>query len=145
MSDNFSCFVYGTLVFPEVMRHVLSDGGKKQISVDLDSGVPAVLKGYKRYQVRGAWYPAIIKGEENDEAKGVVVKGLTYNDVLKLDDYEGDTYKRIDVKVFVGDSLNSITTQTYVWTASTDLLENKDWDPNEFKKLIETRSIDELD
>ncbi|CAG8588569.1 15707_t:CDS:2 [Cetraspora pellucida] len=145
MSGEFSCFFYGTLIFPEVIKHVLSVGGREKISVDLNSGAPAVLEGYKRFQVRGAWYPAIVKGHENDETKGVLFKGLTYNDVLKLDNFEGDQYKRIDVKVFVDNSLNPIPTQTYIWIASADLLENKDWDPNKFKKLIENQSIDTLD
>ncbi|CAG8588132.1 4433_t:CDS:2, partial [Dentiscutata heterogama] len=115
MSTDFSCFLYGTLIFPEVIGRILSDGGKEKITVDLNSGAPAVLKGYKRYQVHGAWYPAIIKSNENDETKGVFLKGLSYNDILKLDDFEGDQYKRIDVKVFVGDSLDPIPAQTYVW------------------------------
>ncbi|CAG8846383.1 45937_t:CDS:2, partial [Gigaspora margarita] len=141
MSTEFSCFFYGSLIFPEVMGRILSDYGKEKITVHLNSGAPAVLKGYKRRQVRGAWYPAIIKSNENDEAKGILLKGLSYNDILKLDDYEGDQYKREDVKVFVGDSLDPISTQTYVWIDSANMLEDKDWDPTEFKKKFEKNMI----
>ncbi|CAG8455097.1 21254_t:CDS:2 [Dentiscutata erythropus] len=142
MSTDFSCFLYGTLIFPEVIGRILSNGGKEKITVDLNSGAPAVLKGYKRYQVRGAWYPAIIKSNENDEAKGVFLKGLSYNDILKLDDFEGDQYKRMDVKVFVGDSLDPIPAQTYVWIDSANLLDDKDWDSTEFKKKFDMDMID---
>ncbi|CAG8498909.1 10301_t:CDS:2 [Scutellospora calospora] len=140
MSNEFSCFFYGSLVSPEVIRRVLSDNGNEKITVDLNSGAPAVLKGYKRHKVRGAWYPAIIKSKD-DETKGVVFKGLTYNDLLKLDYYEGDQYKRVNVEVFVNNSTDPIPTQTYVWIASNDLLENEDWSFDEFKKQMQESNI----
>ena len=48
------------------------------------------MKGYKRCKVIGAIYPAILKGDAKDETSGVLLKGLSSQDITRLDQYEGD-------------------------------------------------------
>ena len=82
-------FAYGTLIFDDVMMRVT--GRTFQ-------GRAAVLQGYARYGMMSGPYPGIV------QKKGSAVEGKLYfhidDDSLKrLDEFEGDQYDRIHVKV----------------------------------------------
>lgn len=84
-----SLFVYGTLLFPEVMAAVT---GRRWRSV------AAVLQGYARYQVKGQVFPGICR------RPGAVVFGVVYSDLDErswrcLDYFEGDFYRRRSLTV----------------------------------------------
>ncbi len=82
-------FVYGTLMCADILEAV---AGK------LPGRAPAVLRGYRRFEVRGEGYPAIMAFE------GWTVEGLLCFDISqeswsRLDRFEGEMYLRRLVKV----------------------------------------------
>jgi len=82
-------FVYGTLQFPAVFRVV---SGRSV------PGEPAKLPGYARYQVRGERYPGIVPGADST-VDGILLRGITDDDLARLDRFEGDFYRRERVEV----------------------------------------------
>ena len=83
------CFAYGTLMCGDIMEEVT---GHRHIAE------PGVLKGFRRYAVRGELYPGIVPGEAFD------VSGIVYRDVSpaawrRLDEFEGELYERRQVPI----------------------------------------------
>ena len=60
---KMSAFVYGTLLAPEVVKTLIKRVPKM---------VPAHLKGFTRYRVRGEVYPAIVPTKPEDVVQGKV-------------------------------------------------------------------------
>ncbi|CAI2171220.1 10735_t:CDS:2 [Funneliformis geosporum] len=91
MSDEFTCFFYGTLIFPQILKRVLENGrSNTEKPINIKKRVSAVLKGYKRHKVIGAVYPAILKGDDlKDEINGILLEGLSSQDIARLDNFEG--------------------------------------------------------
>jgi len=115
-------FVYGTLQLPSV---VLKLTGK---SFETDE---AILAGFKSCCVRNCDYPAIIP---NPKAKttGLLLKNVDDISLQAIDYFEGDEYTKQKVTVIVAGK--DISAFTYVWNLGKELLEDKDWDINFFKK-----------
>lgn len=44
MDNNFTCFFYGTLVFPQILKQVLNDGRKNTEPPINVEQIPATLK-----------------------------------------------------------------------------------------------------
>ncbi|ODQ82209.1 hypothetical protein BABINDRAFT_158855 [Babjeviella inositovora NRRL Y-12698] len=108
---------------PRVLCRVLGYNG----DID-DNGRPSglgfqhsTLIGYTRRQVVGLKYPAVI-ADANDSVDGVVVSGLTAEDMTLLDAFEGDEYDRRSVTIGGEDCM------VYYWIAGADRLANKSWD-----------------
>ena len=59
---------------------------------------PGALKNFKRVKVKGAHYPAIIKSN-GDEVQGIVVSGITSDELARLDEFEDDQYERKNIVV----------------------------------------------
>lgn len=83
------CFTYGSLMCESIMTAVTGTHHAYQ---------PALLKGYRRGPVRGETYPGMVPLE------GAQVEGVLYLDVsdegcARLDDFEGDEYRRVAVQV----------------------------------------------
>ena len=87
-------FVYGTLVPGGPNEHVLSAiGGKWE---------EASVKGYLKQQGWGAemGYPGIVLDNTGDEIKGYIYSSDKLDSHWdELDDFEGEEYKRILIKV----------------------------------------------
>ncbi len=114
-------FVYGTLMVPSVMHAVCGYAG---------SGVEAVLPGFRRRLVRGEVYPAILpwKGES---VAGLLYLSVSHTQLLRLDEFEGDLYRREAVDVMLANQ--PVTAQTYViCAASSDLLSDRPWKAQTF-------------
>ena len=99
-------------------------------------------------------YPAIypLNGDnttsnlESRGVLGVIVKGLSDIDVLRLDTFEGDQYNRKQVEAYplkhtsdsVGDVqslVSSIQVETYVWKPEySSELDPAEWDFEEFRR-----------
>lgn len=122
----------------------------------------ATLHNYSRHKVRFCDYPAVIPSSSNLSSslssstlfvRGTYVRGLTDEDIRLLDIYEGDEYVRKVVKIRtlaqvkgedhagIGNLLeekeeaeDEVETETYVWVAGEDALEESDWDLAEFKR-----------
>ncbi len=118
-------FVYGTLMCADIL---------KTVAGELPVRAEAVLHGYRRFEVRGERYPAIIATE------GASVEGLVCFDIgrkswHRLDRFEGEMYQRrlVEVKLKDGDS----TKKAYAYVARKDFedrLGPEEWSFEMFKK-----------
>lgn len=118
-------FVYGTLQFPAIAAAVT---GRRL------EGRAATLDGYARFQVRDAPYPGITP------RAGARVAGLVYDDVdaaalARIDDFEGEMYRREAVTVVLADGSGELMAETYVmrprWRSA---LGGADWDADAFAR-----------
>ena len=112
-------FVYGSLMFPEVVKAVI---GKQLLMKD------AVLKGYKRYKVENGEYPAIVK-DEDSSVTGKLIE-IDKNGLKVLDSFEGEEYKRETVLVEVDGKKQKA--EAYIWKSNQKL--SKTWSLEEFKE-----------
>lgn len=108
----------------------------------------AILHNHSRHKVRFCDYPAVIPSshDSSSSVRGTYVRGLTDGDIWRLDIYEGDEYVRKVVKIRtlaqVGDDAGisnveeaeDVETETYLWIAGDDALEESEWDFAEFKR-----------
>ena len=108
-------------MLPEVLHKVV---GK-----DFSSS-PAILRGWKRCQVQGESYPAIIPVAEQ-AVSGVLWLGLCEKEFLLLDAFEGKEYRRVSVLVTDTEGA-SVDAQTYGWGKQGGLVD-KPWDFEWFK------------
>jgi gamma-glutamylcyclotransferase (GGCT)/AIG2-like uncharacterized protein YtfP len=82
-------FVYGTLLFPEIMRRVI---GRVLPSE------PATLRGYARRGLRGYLYPGVLPAL-GEEVVGKLCLGIDGATLKRLDVYEGEQFERRRVHV----------------------------------------------
>jgi len=115
-------FVYGTLQSELIINKLT---GK---SFDF---LPAILSGYKRYCIKGCDYPAII-AEAGSETKGLVIMNVEDSDMKILSFYEGDEYEKKIVSVILNNKPTNVL--AFIWVKEIGLLENKDWDLQQFQK-----------
>lgn len=158
-----SAFFYGTLMHPAVIQRVIANDASHL------KAAPAVLMSFTRHHVKNCDYPAIVpynvgsvllKRELNRDdrcVRGVIVSGLTPEDVALLDVFEGDEYNRVEVEAHPLVPLTPISAtltqtllsasselpaelpqplavQTYVWAAGTGRLEPTIWQYDTFVK-----------
>jgi gamma-glutamylcyclotransferase (GGCT)/AIG2-like uncharacterized protein YtfP len=88
---NHTLFAYGTLRFPELIRHLI---GRVPDQAD------AVLNGYVRFRIRHADYPGIF-ARPGSQVDGTVFSGITPEEWRTLDEYESDLYLRQPVTVML--------------------------------------------
>lgn len=82
-------FAYGTLQFEPVFRAIAGVSRPART---------ATLKGYVRYRVRGADYPAIVPAESG-EVEGILYTGIGRELLQRIDGFEGSLYRRAVVRV----------------------------------------------
>lgn len=117
-------FCYGTLRLPQIMRAVIGR---------VPGHRPAAAPGYACYAVKGRPYPALVP-EEGAAASGVLYEGLTREEIVKLDDYEGPEYRRrlIGIEAPGG---QTVTAWGYVWKARyRSRLTSNEWDIKAFER-----------
>ncbi|KAF2754671.1 hypothetical protein EJ05DRAFT_479112 [Pseudovirgaria hyperparasitica] len=138
---SHSAFFYGTLMAPAVLHRVIHGSSNPQPwQRDLLTIRPAMLYGHHRHRVAHADYPAVIPSSEPKACvRGTLVTGLTEGDLWRLDIFEGDEYERrnIRAKILVEEDGESVETdeveaQTYIWIAGESLLDETEWDFDEF-------------
>lgn len=109
------------------------------------SFIHAILHNHTRHKVRYCDYPAVIPSSDGSSVRGTYVRGLTDEDIWRLDIFEGDEYVRKMVKIRtlaqVGDDAGignveaeEIDCEAYLWIAGEDALEECEWDFGEFKR-----------
>ena len=96
-------FVYGTLRDPEICTRLLGR---------MPESAPALLHGHVRLAVRGEPYPAIVPDGART-VDGLLLTGLSTAELVALDGYEGDEYRRIEVSVKTDAGL--ARAWVYVW------------------------------
>lgn len=115
-------FVYGTLLSSEIIEKLT---GKTFETTH------AVLEGYKIYCVKDCDYPAIIQ-QEGSKTVGLLFENMDDFSLAIISFYEGGEYKQRQVKVLCNNKYEAAL--TFVWSKELRLLENKDWDFEDFQK-----------
>lgn len=114
-------FVYGTLLFPEILNGLT--GSRFQ-------SVEAVLPGYKRHLVKNGSYPAVV-ATKNEKVYGKLINDVDQRSLDILRYYEGEDYKCTEAEVIVTEkSLNALV---FVWNAELHYLAESDWKIEAFK------------
>ncbi|BGP58510.1 hypothetical protein JCM8202_001174 [Rhodotorula sphaerocarpa] len=145
-----SLFFYGTLCHAGVLHRVIGHPGADLTLRD------AVLYDHVRLHVAGEDYPAVIPAEscashhwdairthaahkDRVQVQGVLVEGLTADDVAMLDEFEGDEYERRPCTVYPlpdpaqpGPEPQPLPASVYTWTAGVSRLEPRVWSFAEF-------------
>lgn len=117
-------FTYGSLMFPPVWEKVTGCPA---------AGKPARLAGFSARRICDQSYPALV------EEAGSVVDGIVYEDVSaaavkRLDDFEGEFYRRIEVRL---ETAPSILTTAWVYLAAKaddPVILTETWDAALFEK-----------
>lgn len=86
-SETDRLFTYGSLMCPEIMHRV---------SGTARHGTAALLKDYRRGQLRGQTYPAIIP-HPGAGVRGILYHDLSCGSLRRLDAFEGAMYRREQV------------------------------------------------
>ena len=121
-------FAYGTLMCDDIVKkisglHLLHEYG--------------VLSGYQRVSVKGEYYPAIIHDKESSVV-GVVYRNIPIDVWTKLDQFEGDTYDRREVKIELANK-TSLDAMTYVLKSEyAPQIDSVEWD---FEKFLRKDKI----
>ena len=96
---------------------------------------PATLYCYRRVAVIHADYPALIPGNEFDKVEGFLIVPSTRSQWKKLDDFEGESYRRQYVQVELCHSKRSVPAFVYLWQDPMDkLLPYQDWSYEYFRE-----------
>ncbi|KAL8783233.1 MAG: hypothetical protein Q9213_004797 [Squamulea squamosa] len=144
MGDH-SAFFYGTLMEPRILRRVCyGTSTPMAFQASLLTIRPAILHNHCRHKVLHHDYPAQIP-QANSSVRGSYVQGLTDGDIFRLDIFEGDEYERRKVKIRILDVEGNeagegnvegeeFETETYIWVAGRDKLEDGEWDFGEFRR-----------
>ena len=112
-------FVYGTLMAEEFLSWVLTGSAENHKTIS-SLRQPATLRSYRRVAVVHADYPALIfTGSESDQVEGFLVMPSTRSQWKKLDDFEGESYRRQCVQVELSHSSSSKRTTTSTTTTTT--------------------------
>lgn len=117
-------FCYGTLRFEAIVRAAIGR---------VPNNHAATAAGYACYAVNGRPYPALV-AEQGAVASGLLYEGLTMEEFLKLDDYEGPEYdrRRILVEDIDGGRANA---WGYIWKRQyRSQLRPERWDINTFER-----------
>lgn len=93
-------FVYGTLLFPEVLRALLDR---------VPAGEPAAAPGWRVAALAGRLYPGLVPHRDG-HAAGLVLTGLAEDEVRLLDAYEDTDYRLTEIALAGGRRC-----ATYVW------------------------------
>ncbi len=97
-------FAYGSLMCADIMAEVSGIGAL--------SSEPSVLAGFERRCVKGEDYPAI-RARTGRRVEGVLYRGLPAGAWARLDRFEGELYRRAEVRVLLRGG-KAVSAQTYV-------------------------------
>lgn len=137
-TSSSSCFVYGTLMSPDVLRELVGR---------VPAMIPkAILRDHSRHPVRGRVYPGVVPSP-SATVQGVLLLDITPLEMKCLDwfEEEGVDYARANVECIIPAETNApndrkgdagertITTNAYIWSLGSDKLDlSCDWDYNKF-------------
>ncbi|KAJ3698667.1 hypothetical protein LUZ61_002372 [Rhynchospora tenuis] len=118
-------FVYGSLMADEVVHVLLTR---------VPPSSPALLPNFHRFSVKGRVYPAILP-VENKTVTGKVIKGLTDDELVILDNFEDVEYVRRSVEISLLDTSEKMLAETYIWSNAEDPDLYGEWDFEEWQRL----------
>jgi len=124
-------FVYGSLMYDEVWKLIVDGDFEKS---------KGQISGYRRVVVKDEEYPGLVAGE--DIVAGCIWYGVDHNNIRRLDSFEGEYYERIPAQA-INEAGDCVEVSVYRFKKHFyGLLENKDWDVNEFEKSGLKKFID---
>jgi len=85
-------FTYGSLMYDRVWSRVVTGQYARR---------NGVVQGFQRLQVKNGPYPGLIKGK--GKVEGVIYFDVSSEDMTRLDQFEGELYRREAVEVNCGD------------------------------------------
>ncbi len=133
MTSPLPLFVYGTLMWPDVLKAVI---GRIPAMED------AILEGHRRLKIKNAIYPALIIAPSYT-VKGKLIRGLSNKELLIIDDFEGDEYTRKEVMI---KTATGNIEAAFVYIFNDDylyLLKDEDWKPSELSEKVIKRFIND--
>ncbi|WP_167610364.1 gamma-glutamylcyclotransferase family protein [Maribellus sediminis] len=115
-------FVYGTLLFPEILEGLTG----RTFSVQ-----KAELYNFKRLRVAEGDYPAIIAAE-GESVSGMLVLNVDARSMELLRFYEGEDYdcRKLEVKL----KKQSVFAHVFTWNNDPGLLTESDWNLKNFEQ-----------
>ena len=119
-------FTYGSLMFDRVWSKVVGNVWEK---------TKARLYGYKRRKIRGALYPALLPGIEEDYVDGIIYLNVGKSDLKILDRFEGEHYQKEMVECELADGSKIIACVYTFKQEYRNLIQDEDWDPIWFSKV----------
>ena len=128
-------FTYGSLMFDDVWSRVVQ--GRY-------ASVVGSIDGYARFAIAGEDYPGMVPSGDA-RVTGVLYLDVDDVGVARLDQFEGDDYRRESVTVTTADGA-SREAQTYIYLRAERLLASP-WEPDGFamQRFLETYCRDRLD
>lgn len=120
-----SCFVYGTLMYPEVLKALIERVPRME---------PAVIQGYQRYRIRDQVFPGTIRSSApGAQLQGLVLFDLQPAELEVLDEFEGEEYFKEEVQAQLEGGA-TCTTIVYLWQDRLRPVLYGEWDPHEFRE-----------
>ncbi|KAI9718358.1 MAG: hypothetical protein M1812_004079 [Candelaria pacifica] len=130
-------FVYGSLMFPSVIANVT---GSREID-RASKMARAVLRGYQRYGVKNAHFPAVMASEDpKHSVEGIMVFDLDKEQRASLDRFESGLYteESVQIEITLRDGeTRMIDGIVYIWGGGRDELhevEESLWTVDDFIK-----------
>ena len=122
---KYSLFFYGTLRSLEIRKAVI---GENSDNHNTSSGY---LLKYKVYKVKNANYPLIrYTNNEVDVVKGLLINNITFEELKKLDKFEGKNYFRQFVKV----NIDKIDHDAQIYMPSKNMISEEPWNYEDWYK-----------
>ncbi len=126
LSEMHPLFVYGTLLFPEILHILLGR---------LPGSSAATLPDYHRFSIHDGAnvrpYPAVFP-QPASEVQGLLLHGLSPAEHAVLDAYEDEDYIKTAVPVLRDDQW--VEASVYVWRADKRGQLRGVWDPEQFMR-----------
>jgi gamma-glutamylcyclotransferase (GGCT)/AIG2-like uncharacterized protein YtfP len=117
-------FTYGSLMFHPVWSTVVA--GEY-------ASTAAHVSGYIRRKIKGETYPAVVVGNSVETLEGRLYLDVGTEDIVRLDEFEGEFYRREEVMVTQADG-NEIKAAIYVLkNRYRYLLSDEAWDLYRFE------------
>ncbi len=113
-------FTYGSLMFDQVWSKVVNGNYER---------LKATLYGYERRKLKERTYPAVIPGNPSDSVDGILYVNVLPSDLLRLDRFEGDYYRKETADCLIGGGEVAAALVYVIEDRFSGLIEDKPWDP----------------
>lgn len=121
-------FTYGSLMFPQVWQSI--------VKLNYEH-TAAWLDGFRRTCIHGDNYPVVLPRAGQKNLEGVVYFSVKYQDLARLDRFEGEYYfrRRIRPRILLDGAVKTIEADLYVLKPKySDLASLRPWDPEFFER-----------
>ena len=116
-------FTYGSLMFDQVWSRVVEGDYARD---------EAILQGYDRKGARNEVYPVLFPASPHSQVQGMVYFDVSFSDLAKLDQFEGEYYIR-ETEQVVTEEAEVISAEVYVLKEEYyTIISHEDWDAEHF-------------